>query len=116
MSFKNLSQWAKSLRDISQDFPVLVEGKRDREALNRLGVKNVITLAGKRLADIPDLLESHYGGAVLLYDLDAKGEDINEKVKELLLSQGFLVIEEFREYLREVGIIHIEELKGKSHG
>ena len=110
MEFKNLQDWAKKLKNLSRDYPVLVEGKRDKEALIRIGVSNVLTLGGRRIADLPDLLEGNSQGAILLYDLDKQGERIGNKVREILISQGFQVIEVFREYLREAGIIHIEEL------
>ncbi len=116
MDFRSLSEWANKLRELSHRYPVLVEGKNDVRALRKYGIKNVITLSGKRFADLPDLIETRSEGAILLYDLDPHGERINRKVKELLSSQGFLVIEDFREYLREAGIIHIEELAEGRHG
>ncbi len=117
MAFKGFSRWIRSLRETSENYPVLVEGKRDVSALRKFGIRNVISLSGRRFADIPDLLEGKTEGAVLLFDLDPHGERINEKISKLLRSQGFIVIEDFREELREAGIIHIEELgeygKGK---
>lgn len=110
MDFESFGDWVKKLRELSQRYPVLVEGKNDLKALRRYGIRNVLTLSGKRFADLPDLLEPVADGVILLYDLDPHGERINSKVKELLSSQGFLVIEDFREYLRGAGIIHIEEI------
>ncbi len=110
MDFKSLPDWLGKLREHSKRYPVLVEGKRDEEALKRYRIRNIISLSGKRFADLPDILEGRWEGAILLYDLDEHGERINRKVGELLRSQGFEVIEDFREYLREAGIIHIEEL------
>ncbi len=116
MDFKDLSDWLRKLREISEKYPVLVEGRNDLRALKRHGIKNVITLSGKRFADIPDIVEKVAEGAVLLYDLDPSGERINSRIKDLLASQGFVVIEDFREYLREAGIIHIESLSEVKHG
>ena len=117
MTFRDLSDWVKSLKEVSRDYPILVEGRRDVLALKRFGIKNVMSLSGRRFADIPDLLEGRTEGAILLFDLDPHGERINGKISKLLKSQGFFVIEDFREFLREAGIIHIEELgeygKGK---
>lgn len=113
MKFRDLSHWKEELRETSRKYAVLVEGKRDLQALKSLGIYNVIPLSGKRFAEIPDLLEGKFEGAILLYDLDAQGEKINSKVKKLLSSQGFHTLEDFREYLRIEGIIHIEELSGK---
>ncbi|WP_457600380.1 toprim domain-containing protein [Hydrogenivirga sp.] len=116
MVFKDFSDWVRRLRDLSLKYPVLVEGKNDLRALRRYGIRNVVPLSGKRFADIPDLIEPVSEGAILLYDLDPHGERINRKVKDLLSSQGFVVIEDFREYLREAGIIHIEELAEVRYG
>jgi len=116
MDFRNFSDWIDRLRELSKKYPILVEGKNDVRALRRYGIDNVIPLSGKRFSDIPDILEFSSEGAILLYDLDPHGERINRKVKDLIRSQGFKAIEDFREYLREAGIIHIEELSEAGYG
>jgi len=63
-----LADWIQRLREASKDRAVLVEGKRDKQALSKLGIKNVFTLEGKRFADLPDLLEG-YSEVILLFDL-----------------------------------------------
>lgn len=107
-----LEDWFERLRQASKDSAVLVEGKRDRQVLERFGVKNVYTLEGKRFTDLPDLLEG-FQKVVLLFDLDKKGETIKEKVKNILEKQGYILIEEFREELRRTGILCVEDLYGK---
>ncbi len=107
-----LEDWLKRLRELSQSGAILVEGKRDRQVLQRLGIKNIFTLEGKRFADLPDLLEG-FEKVVLLFDLDKHGERINSKVKEILTKQGYILIEEFREELKAKGIIHVEDIDGK---
>ncbi len=116
MTFRSMADWLSKLREVSERYPVLVEGKRDVRTLNRLGIRNVIPLSGRRYADVVDLLETRAPGAVLLYDLDPHGERISRRMKELLRSQGFVVLEEFREYLRGKGIIHIEDLSEVGDG
>ncbi|MEJ5338162.1 MAG: toprim domain-containing protein [Aquificaceae bacterium] len=110
-----LEEWRRKLREASQGRAVLVEGKRDRWALQRFGIKNVFTLEGKRLSDLPDLLED-FREVVLLFDLDKHGERINTKVKEILEKQGYILIEDFREELRNKGIIYVEDLHGEVGG
>jgi len=94
---KKLSDWIKKLEETSREYTILVEGKNDVKALRKFGIRNVIDLSGKRFSDIPDILEGKSGGAILLYDLDPHGERINQKIKDILISQGFTVIEDFRE-------------------
>ncbi|MFN3870504.1 MAG: toprim domain-containing protein [Aquificaceae bacterium] len=107
-----LGDWIKRLKEASKSRAVLVEGKRDREALVKLGVRNIFTLEGKRFSDLPDLLEG-YREVILLFDLDKHGERINQRVKTLLASQGYILIEEFREELRKNGILYVEDLNGE---
>jgi len=107
-----LEGWLKRLREASKRSAVLVEGKRDRRALQCLGVKNIFTLEGKRFSDLPDLLEG-FKEVVLLFDLDKHGERINLKVKEILTSQGYILIEDFREELKELGILFVEDIYGE---
>ncbi len=110
-----LEEWIKKLREASKDKAVLVEGKRDKRALSKFGVRNIFTLEGKRLSDLPDLLEG-YSEVILLLDLDKHGERIKEKVKTILESQGYILIEELREELRSMGIIHVEDIDGERLG
>jgi len=107
MDFK---EWIKELREASRSAVVLVEGKKDEEALKKFFVKNVMTLAGKRFSDLPDLLEKRSRKVILLFDLDEGGEKILSKVKEVLQEQGFETEEKFREALKDLRIIHIEDL------
>ena len=113
MEFRDLNDWIKKLKEAQREAIILVEGKNDKKALARFSVKNVIDLSGKRYADVVDLLEGKTEKVILLFDLDPHGERINKKVKELLTSQGFEVVEDFRNFLRELNIIHIEDLDGE---
>ncbi len=110
MRFKNFADWLKKLKSHSRNLVILVEGKRDVQALKKYGIRNIMDLSGKRFADIPDLLEGKYSGVILLFDLDEKGERINSNIGKILRSQGFEVREDFREFLRGEGIRNIEEL------
>ena len=107
-----MKEWLDKLRNASKDSAVLVEGKRDKRALQKYGIKNVITLEGKRFTELPDLLEG-FSRVILLFDLDKHGERIKEKVKEILTKQGYILIEDFREELRHMGINFVEDIDGK---
>ncbi|MFN7064604.1 MAG: toprim domain-containing protein [Aquificaceae bacterium] len=104
--------WVKKLKETSKGRAVLVEGKRDKQALSRFGIKNIFTLEGKRFSDLPDLLEG-YSEVILLFDLDKEGERIKEKVKALLEPQGYILIEDFREDLRRMGVFYVEDINGE---
>lgn len=107
-----LAEWIKRLREKSKGRAVLVEGKRDKQALSKHGIKNIFTLEGKRLSDLPDLLEG-YSEVILLFDLDKHGERIKEKVKTILEAEGYILIEDLREELRSIGVFYVEDIDGK---
>lgn len=113
MEFKDLRDWIKKLKEFQKEAIILVEGKNDKKALAKFSIKNVLDLSGKRYGDLIDLLEGKTEKVVLLFDLDPHGERINQKIKELLTSQGFEVIEDFRNFLKKLNIIHIEDLNGE---
>ncbi|WP_448587576.1 toprim domain-containing protein [Thermocrinis sp.] len=106
-----------SLREVldelkKQKAVIIVEGKRDKEALKKLGISNVITIGGKRLSDLADILEGQTQ-VIPLFDLDTHGERIHKKVVEILSSQGYILKSEYRDKLREFGVIYVEDLYEK---
>ncbi len=115
MMDKNLKDFIDELRKASESSAVLVEGKRDRFALEYAGVRNVFTIGGLRLTDLPDVLEG-YSHVVILFDLDKHGERLTQKVRSILSREGYILIEEFREKLRQMGIMHVEELYEEVRG
>jgi len=108
--FKDFTEWLNELKEASKEAVIIVEGKNDEKALKRFSIKNILTLSGKRFADIPDILEGKWNKVILLLDLDPKGEKFHKKLKELLQEQGFEVYENFRNFLKKMNIIYIEEI------
>lgn len=72
--------------------PIIVEGKKDAEALRALGIKGQIIQAktgGKTLLDI--LLELENRGArevILLLDFDRRGRELTRRLKQRLEKTG----------------------------
>ena len=98
----------KTLRELAADpRAVIVEGKRDRNALSELGIMNVVTLErlGLRIA------ETLTKDAIVLTDFDLKGRQVAARLRELLNGEG---LEAEMGYRREIkrysGISSIEEL------
>ncbi|WP_448584138.1 toprim domain-containing protein [Thermocrinis sp.] len=108
----SLRELLDELRFASKTAVVVVEGKRDKEALRKLGIDNVITIAGKRLTDLGDILEGKTF-VIPLFDLDAHGERIHQKVVAILSSQGYILKSEYRDKLRQCGVIYVEDLYEK---
>jgi 5S rRNA maturation endonuclease (ribonuclease M5) len=110
---EELKNFINDLRQFSfkhPDWVVLVEGKRDLRALERLGIENVVEMKGRNYHDIAEYLADNYGGVVLLMDFDAEGEAIFGKLTRLLRIYGLKIDTSFRERLRELGVKFIEEI------
>ena len=62
---------------------ILVEGKRDRNALERLGCDRVITISG-RIRNVCESLEGEDGRIIVFTDLDRRGNEMARKAREEL--------------------------------
>lgn len=94
--------------------PILVEGKRDKAALERIGVRNRIFLINmspdelcKRVAKVSD-------EAVVLTDFDRTGEKLGKRVEEALYSYNVLPNMDMRRKFRYLlGVYNFEEIDRK---
>ncbi len=112
MEFKSYEDWVSKLKEESQnpDTVILVEGKKDKEKLSKLGIKNVVDLKGRRYYDVFEDIADHFHRVILLFDLDKHGERIFSKFKNMLEKEGIKTNSEFREYLKNMDIEEIEDL------
>jgi 5S rRNA maturation endonuclease (ribonuclease M5) len=108
-----LKKFLLELRKFSAYNPrwaILVEGKRDKSALESLGIDNVYALKGKPFHDAAEELSENFEGVVLLTDLDKQGEAIFQKLQKLLPSYGLKVDGLFREKLSSSGVKFVEKI------
>lgn len=106
---RNLEAIEELMRELekeSKESLVLVEGKKDKKALEKFGIKNVIELSGKPLFKLTEFEKE----VIILIDNDEEGDKI---LRELL--QGFQLNKvkyslRFRRELGKLGIRKIEEL------
>ncbi len=102
------------LKELNKTVPVLVEGKRDREALRRFGLEGTIELVhqGKNLYELSEELLCKYDRIIMLLDWDMRGEALYTKLCEYLKGH----YEEFsfiRQTLKRVSrneFLEVEEL------
>ena len=108
---ENFDEWLERLRAISQreGAVIVVEGKKDAQKLQKLGIKNVYQIKGKRFYDILEELEN-FSYVVILTDLDKQGEKIFSKLRFILEREGIPTDGRFRQMLKELGIKHIEDI------
>lgn len=92
---------------IDDDLLVIVEGKKDKKALEEFGIKNILTFdAHHALAEKINEKE-----VVLLVDLDKEGKKIYGKLKDILSRKGIKINDKLRHYLfRNTKLRQIEGL------
>ena len=68
---------------------ILVEGKRDREALDLLGIKGeIIMTSQKTLFNLCEELARSGGDIIILTDWDERGEEVARQVQMFLEADG----------------------------
>ncbi|MFQ6051622.1 MAG: toprim domain-containing protein [Candidatus Hydrothermarchaeota archaeon] len=100
---EKLEAWIKELKQASEKKPIVVEGKKDKEALEKLGITgDIYTIQSLgTLTKVIDNISNHEE-VIVLTDLDKKGTLIYEKLKKRLESRGIKVIYRYRRDLREI--------------
>lgn len=78
---------------------VIVEGKKDRAALQKLGINNIIELNKKSLFQIVEDITNSNDECIILTDLDKKGKELYGKLNSDLQRRGLKVNNKFREFL-----------------
>lgn len=90
---------------------ILVEGKKDKEALVSLGMTQIMTVQGKPLYQIAENVAAKYKECVILTDLDAEGKKLFAYFRRALSERGVRLDNSFRLFLfRRTPVRHIEGL------
>jgi 5S rRNA maturation endonuclease (ribonuclease M5) len=92
MSFRRLSRIVEELsRCVEQGTPILIEGKKDEEALKELGITgNIIKVSGSglKLFEIAEKATESSSKVIILTDFDKKGEILAKKLSNDIQSLG----------------------------
>lgn len=103
----SLEEWFKNLSETNK--LIIVEGKKDKRALQELGCKKVITISNSLFLTL-DKIDSKE--VIILTDLDKEGKKFYSVIKKTLQKKGVKIDHKFREFLfKETEISHIEGLK-----
>jgi 5S rRNA maturation endonuclease (ribonuclease M5) len=86
MSFRKLLSIMEELQNCAkQGMPILIEGKKDEEALRNLGIDgNFIKVSGSplKLFEIAELAAESSSKIIILTDFDKKGNELAQKLSE----------------------------------
>ena len=78
---------------------IIVEGKKDRSALQKLGIQNITELNKKPLFQIVEEISSSNEECIILTDLDKEGKKIYSKLNSNLQKNGVKINNKFRKFL-----------------
>ena len=78
---------------------VIVEGKKDRIALKKLGLSNITELSKKPLFQIVEEIANENKEIIILTDLDKKGKELYGKLSKDFQRYGVRINNELREFL-----------------
>jgi 5S rRNA maturation endonuclease (ribonuclease M5) len=87
---------------------IIVEGKKDKLALEKLEVTNIIVLK-KGIDEFCQSITQKYSEAIILTDLDSEGKKLYAKIRYGLERDGVKIDDSFRNFLyRETCLRQIE--------
>ncbi len=78
---------------------IIVEGKKDKAALQKVGIKNIVELNKKPLFQIVEEIANSNDECIILTDLDKEGKQIYAKLNSNLQKNGVKINNKFREFL-----------------
>jgi len=90
-----MKEWLEKLRDSKK--LIIVEGKKDKAALEKLGITDVVALLRKPLFSFIESINAEE--VIILTDLDPEGKKLYNVLKQGLQEKGIKIDTYFREYL-----------------
>ena len=78
------------LKTLESNDIIVVEGKRDRQALRKLGIKSEIFLLYNKYKSLVEVSETlaKYDNVILMLDTDHEGQNLTKQMKNHLQAQG----------------------------
>ena len=94
----------------SYNIPIIVEGIKDKKALEKLGLTNISTLK-KPLYAVVEAIAKKYTECIILTDLDPKGKQLYGRLSKDLQKHGVKINNKLRNFLiKNTSVSHIEGL------
>jgi len=94
---------------------IIVEGKKDKNALEKVGIKNIFVLNGPLYKNIEKVSDNEKE-VIILTDLDKEGRKLFSRLNSGLQERGITVDNRFREFLfKETKLRQIEGLTRYIH-
>lgn len=102
------------LRELSESVPVIVEGRRDVQALRRLGItRNVRALhEGSSIMTFCESIAREHARAVVLTDWDKRGGRLARNLKDGLEANGVSTVEKIRTQIVILSKKEVKDVEG----
>ncbi len=113
MIMDSIEDFIKELIEESKCKPVVVEGKKDKAALEKLGIHNIHTLSQKPLFSFVEEIAESYKSVILLLDNDKEGKKIFKKLLQEFSHKGLQINKRFQSATKRLKISHIEGINLK---
>ncbi|MBW2982261.1 toprim domain-containing protein [Candidatus Woesearchaeota archaeon] len=104
---KEFEEFLEKLKKASKEKIIIVEGIKDKKALESLKIKNIITLK-KPLYKIIEYIVESKKECIILTDLDKKGKELYSKLSSKLKHFGVNIDNRFRDFLFKTKLRQIE--------
>ncbi|HEX9908526.1 MAG TPA: toprim domain-containing protein [Thermoplasmata archaeon] len=110
---KDMQTVIDELIDLSETVPVIVEGRRDVQALGRIGVvHNVLPLnKGVSIFQFCEQISMEFREAIILTDLDHRGGKLARALKEGLSANGVRANEKIRSRIALVSAKEVRDIE-----
>ncbi|MFH1592265.1 MAG: toprim domain-containing protein [Candidatus Woesearchaeota archaeon] len=103
---ETLQEWATELKKVNK--LIIVEGKKDKCALENLGINKIVTFSNSSYLSMEEINEKE---VIILTDLDNHGKKFYSILRHNLQKRGIKIDRKFREFLFQEKISTIESLK-----
>lgn len=111
---KEIEEFVEKLKET--DKLIIIEGIKDKRALEELGLNKIVTLNKKPLFEVIEKVAEDNKEVIILTDLDVEGRKLYSKLKRGLTERGVTVDNYFREFLfRKTKLSQIEGLTRYLH-
>ncbi|MEK6835798.1 MAG: toprim domain-containing protein [Nanoarchaeota archaeon] len=106
---RTINDWVNELAHNNYSL-IIVEGKKDKIALNKLGIENVNSI-NEPIYLVIEKLVNHNKEIIILTDLDREGKKIYAKLKHEFQRYGIKINNKYRKFLiKHTKITQIEGL------
>mgnify|MGYP006286647133 CR=1 FL=1 len=106
---QDMTEWVQALK--RSEKTIIVEGKKDKQALESLGIGRegkIVMLSKRPIYAIIEQVADNATDAIILTDLDKKGKELYGKLSSGLQRLGVRVDNKYREFLQKQRVSHIE--------